>query len=225
MNPSLSLAGIGMTSRRTRARMIDRLRARGIADETVLAAMNAVPRHIFVEEALSSHAYDDMALPLGFGLNQTTTISQPYIVARMLEILLNGRRSPGKTLEVGAGCGYQSAVLGHLSRDVYAVERIEPLLARARRNLAQLPDIRVHLKHADGGLGLPEAVPFDSIIVSAAATAVPQDLLRQLAPDGILVLPVGGSEQYLYRIERTSQGFVETRLESVRFVPLLVGLA
>ncbi|MDR3054573.1 MAG: protein-L-isoaspartate(D-aspartate) O-methyltransferase [Zoogloeaceae bacterium] len=222
MSHSSSLAGIGMTSRRTRARMIDRLRAKGIVDETVLAAMNAVPRHIFVEEALASRAYEDTALPLGFA----QTISQPYTVARMLEILLNGRKSLGKTLEVGAGCGYQTAVLAHFCRAVYAVERIEPLLARARRNLEQLPDIpaRLHLEHSDGSLGLSKSAPFDSIIVAAAAAAVPQDLLRQLAPDGILVLPVGGDEQYLYRIERKLQGFVETRLESVRFVPLIAGL-
>lgn len=211
-----------MTSRRTRERMIARLRAKGIVDETALAAMNAVPRHIFVEEALASRAYEDTALPLGFD----QTISQPYTVARMLEALLNGRKSLGKTLEVGAGCGYQTAVLAHLCRDIYAVERIEALLARARRNLEQLPDIsaRLHLEHADGSLGLSKSAPFDSIIVAAAAPAVPQDLLRQLAPDGVLVLPVGGDEQYLYRIERKLQGFVETRLESVRFVPLLAGL-
>lgn len=220
MNHSLSLAGIGMTSRRTRARMIDRLRAKGIADETVLAVMDAVPRHIFVEEAFSSRAYEDTALPLGF----SQTISQPYIVARMLEILHNGRESLGKTLEVGAGCGYQTAILAHLSRDVYAVERIEPLLTRARRNLEQIPGLQARLKYADGSLGLPEAAPFDSIISAAAAAVVPQALLRQLAPNGILVLPVGGREQYLYRIERTLQGFVETRLESVHFVPLLAGL-
>jgi protein-L-isoaspartate(D-aspartate) O-methyltransferase len=220
MNPSLSLAGIGMTSRRTRTRMIERLRAKGIANETVLAAMSAVPRHIFVEEALSSRAYEDTALPLGFA----QTLSQPYVVARMLEILLNGRESLGKTLDVGAGCGYQTAVLARLSRDVYAVERIEPLLVRARRNLEQLPDVRACLKHADGGLGLPEAAPFDSIVAAAAAAAVPPELLRQLAPNGVLVLPVGVNEQYLYRVERTSRGFVETRLDPVRFVPLLVGL-
>ena len=202
--------------------MIDRLRAKGIADEKVLAAMNAVPRHIFVEEALASRAYEDTALPLGF----SQTISQPYSVARMLEILLNGRQSLGKTLEVGAGCGYQTAVLGHLSHEVYAVERIEPLLTKARQNLEQLSGIQahLHLKHSDGSLGLSKSAPFDSIIVAAAATAVPQELLRQLAPNGILVLPVGGDEQYLYHIERTAQGFVETHLESVRFVPLLAGL-
>jgi protein-L-isoaspartate(D-aspartate) O-methyltransferase len=227
MNHSLSLAGIGMTSPRTRARMIERLRAKGIVDEAVLAAMSAVPRHIFVDEALSSRAYEDMALPLGFGLNQSTTLSQPYIVARMLEVLLNGRQSLGRTLEVGAGCGYQTAVLAHLGRDVHAVERIEALLVKARQNLAQLqlPALRVRLKHYDGSLGLPESAPFDSIIVAAAAPNAPQALMRQLAPNGVLVLPVGGNEQYLYRIERTSQGFVETRLESVRFVPLIVGLS
>lgn len=215
-----ALAGIGMTSQRTRARMIERLRAKGIANETVLAAMAAVPRHIFVEEALASRAYEDTALPLGF----SQTISQPYIVARMIEVLLAGRAGLGKTLEVGTGCGYQAAVLGNLSRTVYSVERIEPLLARARANLSQLPGIQVQLKHSDGNMGLPEAAPFDSIIVAAAAGRIPPELLQQLAMGGRLVLPVGGNEQYLCLIERNSQGFVESRLETVRFVPLLPGV-
>lgn len=218
MNPAL--AGIGMTSQRTRARMIDRLRAKGIANETVLAAMAAVPRHIFVEEALASRAYEDTALPLGF----SQTISQPYIVARMIEILLSGRAGLGRTLEVGTGCGYQAAVLGHLTRDVYSVERIEPLLAKARQHLSQIPGIQVRLKHSDGSMGLPEVAPFDSIIVAAAAGRVPPELLQQLAPGGRLVLPVGGNEQYLSLIERTPQGYTEARLETVRFVPLLSGV-
>lgn len=214
------LAGIGMTSQRTRARMIDRLRAKGIANEAVLAAMAAVPRHIFVEEALASRAYEDTALPLGF----SQTISQPYIVARMIEVLLAGRQGLGKTLEVGTGCGYQAAVLGQLSRDVYSVERIEPLLGLAKKNLAQIPGIQVRLKHTDGTMGLPEAAPFDSIIVAAAAGRVPPELLQQLAIGGRLVLPVGGNEQYLSLIERNTQGYTESRLETVRFVPLLPGV-
>ncbi len=218
MNSALS--GIGMTSQRTRARMIDRLRAKGIASEAVLAAMAAVPRHIFVEEALASRAYEDTALPLGF----SQTISQPYIVARMIEMLLAGRAGLGRTLEVGTGCGYQAAVLAQLSPDVYSVERIEPLLNLARRNLAQLPGIRVHLKHSDGSMGLPQAAPFDSIIVAAAAGRVPPELLQQLAVGGRLVLPVGGNEQYLCLVERNPQGYTESRLEAVRFVPLLPGV-
>lgn len=215
------LFGIGMTSQRTRARMIDRLRQKGIRNETVLAALAAVPRHIFVEEALASRAYEDTALPLGF----SQTISQPYVVARMLEILLAGRAGLGKTLEIGAGCGYQAAVLAQLSQTVYSVERIAPLLERARRNIARIPGLRVHLRHADGSLGLPDAAPFDSIIAAAASGQVPPELTRQLAIGGRLVLPVGGNEQYLCCIERTAQGFSETRLEAVRFVPLLPGVA
>lgn len=214
-----SLAGSGMTSQRTRVRMIERLREQGIRSEAVLAAMAAVPRHVFVEEALASRAYEDTALPLGMG----QTISQPYVVARMIELLLSGRASLGKTLEVGAGCGYQAAVLGQLTKEVYAVERIGPLLEKAKANMRQLQQFNVRLKHADGQMGLPEAAPFDSIIVAAAAPRVPPALLQQLAENGRLILPVGTGEQYLSFIERTPQGFVETRLDAVRFVPLLTG--
>ncbi|MBL8450740.1 MAG: protein-L-isoaspartate(D-aspartate) O-methyltransferase [Dechloromonas sp.] len=214
------LSGIGMTSQRTRARMIERLREQGIRNESVLAAMAAVPRHIFVEEALASRAYEDTALPLGMG----QTISQPYVVARMIEVLLNGRPSLGKTLEVGAGCGYQAAVLGALTKEVYAVERLGPLLEKAKAHMRQLQQFSVRLKHADGQLGLPEAAPFDSIIVAAASPRIPQPLLEQLAVGGRMILPVGAGEQYLSFIERTPQGFVETRLDAVRFVPLLSGI-
>lgn len=213
------LHGIGMTSQRTRARMIERLREKGIRHESVLSAMAAVPRHVFVEEALASRAYEDTALPLGMG----QTISQPYVVARMIELLLNGRPTLGKTLEVGAGCGYQAAVLAQLTSEVYAVERLGPLLEKAKANMRTLQQFNVRLKHADGQLGLPEAGPFDSIIVAAAGSHVPQALLEQLALGGRLVLPIGTTEQYLCFIERTPQGFVETRLDAVRFVPLLAG--
>jgi protein-L-isoaspartate(D-aspartate) O-methyltransferase len=216
---SRNLSGIGMTSQRTRARMIERLREQGIRNETVLAAMAAVPRHVFVEEALASRAYEDTALPLGMG----QTISQPYVVARMIELLLNGRPGLGKTLEVGAGCGYQAAVLAQLTGEVYAIERIQPLLEKAKANMRKLQQFNVRLKHADGQFGLPEAAPFDSIIVAAAAPRVPTALLQQLAEGGRLILPVGAGEQYLCFIERTPQGFVETRLDGVRFVPLLSG--
>ncbi len=218
MNTGLN--GIGMTSQRTRARMIERLREQGIRSEAVLAAMAAVPRHIFVEEALSSRAYEDTALPLGMG----QTISQPYIVARMVEVLLNGRAGLGKTLEVGAGCGYQAAVLAQLTKEVYAIERLAPLLEKAKANMRQLQQFNVRLKHADGQFGLAEAAPFDSIVVAAASPRIPQPLLEQLAEGGRMILPVGGGEQYLSFIERTPKGFVETRLDAVRFVPLLSGV-
>lgn len=213
------LHGIGMTSQRTRARMIERLREMGIRNEAVLNAMAAVPRHVFVEEALASRAYEDTALPLGMG----QTISQPFVVARMIELLLNGRTSLGKTLEVGAGCGYQAAVLAQLTTDVFAIERLAPLLEKAKANMRQLKQFNVRLKHGDGRLGMPEAAPFDSIIVAAAGLEVPPALLEQLAVGGRLVLPVGTSEQYLSFIERTPRGFVEKRLDAVRFVPLLAG--
>jgi len=216
-----AVSGIGMTSARTRARMIERLRERGIKNDQVLAAMAAVPRHVFVEEALASRAYEDTALPLGMG----QTISQPYIVARMIEILLAGRAGLGKTLEIGAGCGYQAAVLAQLTKEVYSVERLKPLLEKAKANMRTLQEFNVRLKLADGHLGLSEAAPFDSIIVAAAASHIPSALLQQLAPGGRLVLPVGGSDQYLSFIEHTPQGFVETRLDPVRFVPLLPGTA
>jgi protein-L-isoaspartate(D-aspartate) O-methyltransferase len=216
---STRLHGIGMTSQRTRARMIERLRDKGIRNDAVLGAMAAVPRHLFVEEALASRAYEDTALPLGMG----QTISQPYVVARMIELLLNGRAALGRTLEVGAGCGYQAAVLAQLTNEVYAVERLGPLLEKAKANMRTLQQFNVRLKHADGQLGLPEAGPFDSIIVAAAGLHVPPALLEQLALGGRLVLPVGTAEQYLSFIERTPQGFTETRLDAVRFVPLLAG--
>ena len=212
------LSGIGMTSQRTRARMIERLRADGIRDERVLAAMAAVPRHIFVEEALASRAYEDMALPIG--LKQT--ISQPYIVARMIELLAAGREL-GKTLEIGAGCGYQAAVLAQLAKEVYAVERIAQLLDKARANLRHLRLPNVRLKHADGNLGLADAAPFDTIILAAAAGRVPQALLEQLAVGGRMILPRGGAEQSLCLIERSPRGDSETGLDAVRFLPLVVG--
>jgi protein-L-isoaspartate(D-aspartate) O-methyltransferase len=200
--------------------MIERLREKGVRNEAVLTAMAAVPRHVFVEEALASRAYEDTALPLGMG----QTISQPYVVARMIELLLTGRNTLGKTLEVGAGCGYQAAVLAQLTTEVFSVERLGPLLEKAKANMRTLQQFNVRLKHADGQLGLPEAAPFDSIIVAAAGTNIPQALLEQLAMGGRLILPIGSTEQYLSFIERTPQGYVENRLDSVRFVPLLAGM-
>jgi protein-L-isoaspartate(D-aspartate) O-methyltransferase len=211
--------GIGMTSARTRARLVERLRQQGIKDEVVLAAINEIPRHIFVDEALSSRAYEDSALPIGFG----QTISNPYIVARMAEILRAGA-SLGRVLEIGTGCGYQTAVLSRLAREVYSVERISPLLMKARRFLRELRVTNIRVKHADGGLGLPELAPFDGIIMAAAATHVPQDLLEQLAVGGRLLLPLGAAEQRLCLIERTENAYHETMLESVKFVPLIAGV-
>ena len=214
-----AVSGFGMTSQRTRTRMIERLREQGIVDEEVLAAIAAVPRHVFVEEALASRAYEDTALPLGF----SQTISQPYVVARMIEALRAGR-DLGKTLEIGAGCGYQAAVLAQLTDEVYAVERIAPLLAKAKLNLRTIKQLKVRLKHADGQLGLPEAAPFDTIIVAAAAAHVPRALLQQLAPNGRMILPLGTATQQLVLIERRAEAYVETRLDAVRFVPLLSGV-
>jgi protein-L-isoaspartate(D-aspartate) O-methyltransferase len=217
----MNLQGIGMTSQRTRTRMVERLRAEGIRDERVLAALGTVPRHVFVEPALAHRAYEDTALPLMLG----QTISQPFVVARMIELLLAGRAGLGKVLEVGAGCGYQAAVLAMLSKDVYAVERIAPLLARARDNLRQLRLTGVRLKHADGNFGLPEAAPFDTITLAAAAQRAPQTLLDQLSVGGRLILPLGTDRsQVLALIERGADGFVETRFDAVRFVPLLPGV-
>ena len=208
-----------MTSQRTRARMVDRLREQGVSDPRVLHAMGVVQRHLFIEAALAHRAYDDSALPLGFA----QTISQPYVVARMIELLIAGREL-GKTLEVGAGCGYQAAVLGVLSKQVFAVERIAPLLMKARENLKLAKLTHIRLKHADGNIGLREAAPFDSIILAAAPTIIPVPLLEQLALGGRMILPLGGSDQILCLIERTATGFVETRFDAVRFVPLLPGV-
>ena len=216
-----SLNGIGMTSQRTRTRMIERLREQGIRDERVLTAMAAVPRHIFVGEALAHRAYEDTALPLILG----QTISQPYVVARMTELLLAGRNGLGKTLEIGAGCGYQAAVLAMLTKQVYSVERLAPLLAQARENLKQMGLGYVRLKHGDGMAGLPEAAPFDTITVAAAAASAPPALLEQLAPGGRLMIPLGGIDQAVCLYGRGPNGIVETRLDGVRFVPLLPGVA
>ena len=209
-----------MTSQRTRKRLIDRLRHQGIRDEVVLAAMNAVPRHIFIEEALASRAYDDVSLPLGCG----QTISQPFMVARMIEILRNGKPL-NLVMEVGTGCGYQAAVLAQVASQVHSVERVQLLYERARENLLELQTKNVSVYHADGNTGLPSVAPFDGIIMAAAATHVPQALLHQLSVGGRMVLPLCTHGQYLYLIERSARGYQETRLEPVKFVPLLMGKA
>jgi len=210
-----------VTSRSSRAlaRMVERLRSQGISDRRVLEAMMRVPRECFVDPGLAFSAYDDTPLPIGF----QQTISQPFVVARMIEILAAGR-TLGRTLEVGAGCGYQAAVLSHLASEVYAIERIRPLLERAKENLRPFRMPNVRLKCADGGLGLLEAAPFDSIIVAAAAAELPPALMQQLAPGGRLLVPQGGADQRLVMIEREGDVFKERRLEAVRFVPLLSGM-
>lgn len=212
--------GIGMTSRRTRDRLITRLREQGIENDKVLIAVRDTPRHIFIDEALSHRAYEDSSLPIGF--NQT--ISQPYIVARMTELLLeDGPRE--NVLEVGTGSGYQTAILAQLVDQVFTVERIRPLQEKARKRIQQLRFRNVMFRHTDGGMGWPDKAPFDGILVTAAPETVPEELLEQLAVGGVLVLPVGDGEgQVLMRIRRIAEDEYEREeLEAVRFVPLLAG--
>ncbi|MEY4209848.1 MAG: protein-L-isoaspartate O-methyltransferase [Pseudomonadota bacterium] len=216
-----SLQGIGMTSRRTRDRMIARLRDQGIRNSEVLAVMAEIPRHIFVDEALESRAYEDTALPIGH--NQT--ISQPYIVAKMTELLLE-KGTPEKVLEIGTGCGYQTAVLANLVKQVYSVERIGPLVKKARDLLWRLNLKTIGFKHSDGSWGWPEQAPFDAIIVAAAPKEIPPALLDQLAMGGVMVIPVGGENgQQLHRITRTEKGFEDEVIERVLFVPFLSGVS
>ena len=218
--------GIGMTSDRTRARMVERLRVDGIRDEVVLSAMNAVPRHIFVDEALAIRAYDNVPLPIGQG----QTISQPGVVARMTELARNGR-ARDSVLEIGTGCGYQTAVLARLAGTVYTVERIGALVAKARRHLQALKVKNVRLKHGDGSADLGEALQVDAIVVTAGATHVPTALLQYLKPGGRMVLPLtqsAGDERGVQRltvIEMTANGTREQVLDAVRFVPLLPGVS
>jgi protein-L-isoaspartate(D-aspartate) O-methyltransferase len=216
--------GIGFTSQRTRDRMVERLRAQGVRDETVLAAMAAVPRHVFVDEALASRAYEDTALPIGF----EQTISQPFVVALMIAALRGGRDGKlGKVLEIGTGCGYQAAVLAQVASEVYSIERISGLLERARANLRELRLHNLRLAHGDGANGLPEAAPFDAIIVAAATPEIPLALKSQLAVGGRLIAPLvvkpGAAEQALFLLERTATGWKEQRLDAVHFVPLRAG--
>jgi len=218
--PSTRNPGIGMTSQRTRLRMIERLRAKGIRDETVLAVMGELPRHIFVDEALASRAYEDNALPLGFG----QTISSPHTVARMTELARNGKPL-SKVLEIGTGCGYQTAVLARLAKRVYSMERIAALIRKARKHLREAGASNVHLRHGDGHVGMPEVAPFDAIVMTAAAARVPKGLVEQLEVGGRMILPMTvRNEQHLYVIERTEKGTVERRMDPVVFVPLLPGV-
>src|SRR5712675_2477707 len=196
------LSGIGMTSARTRERLVQRLQEQGITDRRVLDRIRNVPRHLFVEEALASRAYEDTALPIGFG----QTISQPYVVARMIEFLIANEKSPGKALEVGTGCGYQAAVLARVFREVYSIERIKALLERARSNLLGLRLANLRLAHGDGHAGLEKAAPFQGIVVAAAAREVPEALVRQIAAGGRMILPLRASHrdaQRLVLIERS----------------------
>jgi protein-L-isoaspartate(D-aspartate) O-methyltransferase len=214
------LAGIGMTSARTRDRLVQRLREQGIANLAVLDRVRNVPRHIFVDEALGTRAYEDTALPIGFG----QTISQPYIVARMTEALLEAG-VPDNVLEVGTGCGYQTAVLAPLVPRVYTIERIEPLLARARLRLKELGIRNVRFRHGDGALGWKAHAPFDGILVAAAPLTVPEALIRQLRMGGRLIVPVGPEgEQELVRFTRREQRLERDSLGSVAFVPLVGGI-
>jgi protein-L-isoaspartate(D-aspartate) O-methyltransferase len=211
--------GIGMTSRRTRERLVERLKADGIRDRRVLQRIRELPRHIFVDEALASRAYEDTALPIGHG----QTISQPYIVARMTEALFAGGPM-GDVLEVGTGSGYQTAVLAPLVRRVYTVERIAALLDQARERFRELGIRNVRTKHTDGGMGMPEYAPFDGIIVTAAPEGIPRALVAQLKVGGRMVLPIGSrDEQVLVRVTRTESGYDKELLEQVVFVPLLGG--
>ena len=204
------------TSAKIRVKMIEMLKAKGIFDQEVLTAMNSVPRHAFIDEGLASRAYQDTALPIGF----SQTISSPYIVAKMTELLKFGRIL-GKILEIGTGCGYQTAVLSLLAQDIHTVERIEGLAKAARERLSLLQCQNVVFHDYDGSLGVSSQAPFDSIIVSAAAYEIPKALLDQLAVGGRMVLPVGVDEQQLYVVDRTADGFEYKPMNFVRFVPLI----
>lgn len=214
------MQGIGMTSQRTRDRLIDRLRSKGIQDEKVLNVMRSMPRHLFVDEAMSSRSYEDSALPIGHG----QTISQPFIVAKMTEILLS-RGIPDAVLEVGTGSGYQAAILSQLVPKVYSVERIVALQTQARERYHMLGIHNISLKHSDGSWGWPQHAPYKAIIVTAAPETVPQGLLDQLDIGGIMIIPVGGQQavQKLLLITREADQFVEEELDAVKFVPLLNG--
>ena len=214
----VDLNGIGMTSQRTRERLIQRLVDQGVSNMAVLDVIRSTPRHLFLDEAMAHRAYEDVALPIGF----QQTLSQPYIVARMTELLLAaGPRS--RVLEIGTGSGYQTAVLAQLVEEVYSVERIKPLQQKARQRMRQLKLRNVHMSHADGGMGWAERGPFDGIMATAAPERIPEDLLLQLAPEGRLVIPVGGDTQHLQVVTRTHEGFETEIVESVYFVPLRPG--
>lgn len=212
--------GLGMTSQRARDRLIERLVAEGIRDRRVLDVMRQLPRHLFIDEALASRAYEDTALPIGQG----QTISQPYVVARMTEALIEAKM-PLRVLEIGTGSGYQCAVLAKLVEQVFTVERIDELLRNARRRLRKIAIENVRSRHADGRLGWPDEAPFDAIILTAAGTQLEDALLGQLAPDGCLIAPVGPpGRQTLLRVRADDTGWLRESLGAVSFVPLLGGI-
>ncbi len=215
-----NLSGIGMTSQRTRERLLGRLMDQGISSMEVLDVIRSTPRHIFLDEALAHRAYEDVALPIGH--NQT--ISQPYIVARMTEAMVTSGPMDS-VLEIGTGCGYQTAIIAQLAKKVYTIERIKPLLDRAKKNLKTLRLRNIEYKHDDGSLGWEQKAPFDAIITTAAPQQIPNELLQQLNPEGgRLVIPVGGDDrQELKLVTRNDDEFSETLLDAVRFVPLLMG--
>ncbi len=221
--PRADADGAGMTSQRTRARMVEKLRGLGIRDARVLEAMAAAPRHLFVDAALAHRAYEFDALPIGFG----QTISHPFVVASMIERVIAGRPMVGKMLEIGTGCGYQAAVMAGIAAEVYSVERIKGLHEVARANLRALRLSNLRLTYGDGREGLEAAAPFDAIVVAAAGDGAPPALLRQLAVGGKMILPVrpGGDAQHLLLVERRAHGFTETVLDPVKFVPLEAGKA
>jgi len=211
--------GIGMTSARTRDRLVQRLRESGISSSEVLEQIRNVPRHLFVDEALASRAYEDTALPIGLG----QTISQPYVVAKMTEALLDGLQGQ-RILEIGTGCGYQTAVLAPLVKEIYTVERIPELLRKAKQRLRQLDIYNVHFRQGDGWEGWPKYGPYDGIIVAAAPDELPDKLLQQLAPGGQLVIPVGPSgRQELVKVTRHNDRYEQSSLGLVSFVPLVHG--
>lgn len=211
--------GVGMTSQRTRNRLIERLRENGIKNEAVLAVMAQTPRHLFIDEALAHRAYEDSALPIGHG----QTISQPFTVARMTEVLLEAGPL-NKVLEIGIGSGYQSAILSPLVNMLYSVERIEPLYSKARQRLYELNYRNVQMKLSDGTWGWPEFGPYDAIIAAAASAVVPDALKQQLADGGRLVMPIGQQKQQLVLITREGDQFTQKPLEDVFFVPFLSGV-
>ncbi len=217
---ALQTEGIGMTSRRTRERMINRLIEQGISSHKILAAMRNVPRHLFMDDALASRAYEDTALPIGHG----QTISQPYIVAKMTELLVDHQHMKN-VLEIGTGSGYQTAVLAQLVDYVYSVERIEPLHKQAKNRLWDLNVRNVSYLHSDGGWGWPEKAPYDGILVAAAPPEIPQALLDQMAVGGVMLIPIGKERgvQELQRVVRTETGYEIESLEPVSFVPFLSG--
>lgn len=214
------LQGIGMTSRRTRDRMIGRLQQQGINSNKILAAMGTIPRHIFVDEALASRSYEDTALPIGY----SQTISQPYIVAKMTELLVADKRLT-KVLEIGTGCGYQTAVLSQLVERIYSIERIAPLLTKAKRYLWDLKCSNISFKHGDGGEGWASEAPFDGILVAAASAEIAPALLQQMALGGVMLIPLGTTNQELHKITRTPAGYEDELIEAVSFVPFLSGTA